>query len=104
MTALEALESVQYVTVKGKRLAIISADEWEAMIEWLETLEDVELAKEAFAQLEAAGGDRERAGWLKWDDVKEDPCCPQKATVRLWRSRRTAPEGAIAVWDPSEHR
>ena len=72
MTALEALESVQYVTVKGKRLAIVSADEWEAMIEWLETLEDMELAKEAFAQLEAASGDRERAGWLKWDDVKED--------------------------------
>ena len=72
MTALEALESVQYVTVKGKRLAIVSADEWEAMIEWLETLEDVELAKEAFAQLKAAGGDRERAGWRKWDDVKED--------------------------------
>jgi len=72
MTALEVLESVQYVTVKGKRLAIVSADEWEAMIEWLETLEDVELAKEAFAQLKAAGGDRERAGWYKWDDVKED--------------------------------
>jgi len=72
MTALEALESVQYVTVKGKRLAIVSADEWEAMIEWLETLEDVGLAKEAFAQLKAAGGDREQAGWRKWDDVKED--------------------------------
>jgi len=72
MTALEALESVQYVTVKGKRLAIVSADDWEAMIEWLETLEDVELAKEAFAQLKAAGGDREQAGWRKWDDVKED--------------------------------
>ena len=72
MTALEVLESVQYVTVKGKRLAIVSADEWEAMIEWLETLEDVGLAKEAFAQLKAAGGDREQAGWRKWDDVKED--------------------------------
>ena len=72
MTALEVLESVQYVTVKGKRLAIVSADEWEAMIEWLETLEDAELAKEAVAQLKAAGGDRERAGWRKWDDVKED--------------------------------
>lgn len=72
MTALEALESVQYVTVKGKRLAVVSADEWEAMIEWLEALEDIDLAKEAFAQLEAAGGDRERAGWLKWDDVKVD--------------------------------
>jgi hypothetical protein len=72
MTALEALESVQYVTVKGKRLAVVSADEWEAMIEWLETVEDVQIAKRAFAELEAAGGERERAGWLRWDDVKED--------------------------------
>jgi hypothetical protein len=72
MTALEALESVQYVTVKGKRLAIVSADEWEALIEWLETVEDVHIAKEAFAGLEAADGDQARAGWLKWDDVKED--------------------------------
>ena len=70
MTALEALESVQYVTVKGKRLAVVSADEWEAMIEWLESLEDIELAKDAFAQLESAGGDREKAGWLKWDDIR----------------------------------
>jgi PHD/YefM family antitoxin component YafN of YafNO toxin-antitoxin module len=72
MTALEALESVQYVSVKGKRFAVVSADEWEAMIEWLETLEDVDLAKEAFAQLKAAGGEREHAGWRKWDEVKED--------------------------------
>ena len=79
MTALEALESVQYVTVKGKRLAIVSADDWEAMIEWLETLEDVELAKEAFAQLKAAGGDRERAGWLKWDDVERVLCATHGA-------------------------
>jgi hypothetical protein len=72
MTALEALESVQYVTVKGKRLAIVSADEWEAVIEWLETVEDLTVAREAFAELRAAGGDRERAGWLRWDDIKED--------------------------------
>ena len=40
------------------------------MIEWLETLEDTQIAKEAFAELRAAGGDREKAGWLRWDDVK----------------------------------
>jgi hypothetical protein len=71
MTGLEVLQSVQYVTVKGKRLAVVEADDWEAMIEWLETLEDVEIAKEAFAALKAAGGDRGRAGWLRWDDIKE---------------------------------
>jgi len=72
MTVLEALQSVQFVTVKGKRLAVISADEWEALIEWLETLEDVQIARTAFANLKAAEGDRTVAGWLKWDEVEQE--------------------------------
>jgi hypothetical protein len=71
MTGLEALQSVQYVTAKGKRLAVIDIEDWEALIEWLETLEDGRLARQAYEELKASGGDRERAGWLKWDDVKE---------------------------------
>jgi hypothetical protein len=71
MTGSEALQSVQFVTVKGKRLAVLSADDWEAFIEWVETLEDVEIARQALAELKAAGGDRKQAGWLAWDDVKE---------------------------------
>ena len=71
MTGLEALQSVQYVTAKGKRLAVIDIDEWEALIEWLETLEDVQIAKQAYEELKTFGGDRERAGWLKWDEAKE---------------------------------
>jgi hypothetical protein len=72
MSALEALQSVQYITVRGKRLAVVGLDEWEAMIEWLETLEDVETAKQAYGELMAAGGDRGRAGWLKWDEIKQE--------------------------------
>ena len=72
MVGLEALQSVQYVTVKGKRLAVLSADDWEALVEWLETLEDLQAAKEAFASLKSAGGDRQKAGWLSWDDVKDE--------------------------------
>ncbi|WP_216361532.1 hypothetical protein [Candidatus Chloroploca asiatica] len=53
-------------------MAVLSADDWEALIEWLETLEDVAIAKEAFAQLKAAGGDRGKAGWVKWTDVADD--------------------------------
>jgi hypothetical protein len=71
MTGLEALESVQYVTVRDRRLAVIGVEEWEAMIEWLETLEDVKIAKEAYEQLNAERGNRERAGWLKWDDISD---------------------------------
>lgn len=32
MTALEALQSVQYVTVNGRRLAIVAAGDWESLI------------------------------------------------------------------------
>ena len=72
MTALEALQSVQFVTVKGKRFALVNADDWEGLIEWLETLEDVETAKQAMADLRAAGGNRKKAGWLEWDAVEAE--------------------------------
>ncbi|MFB2974782.1 hypothetical protein [Microseira sp. BLCC-F43] len=70
MTGLEVLQSVQFVTVKGKRLAVLNADDWEALIEWLEDLEDLQISRQALAELKAAGGDYEYAGWLKWDDVE----------------------------------
>jgi hypothetical protein len=72
MTGLDALQSVQFVTKKGKRLAILSADDWVTLIEWLETLEDVQTARQAFAELKAAKGNRRRAGWLEWDAVKDE--------------------------------
>jgi len=63
MSGLEALQSVQFVTKKGKRFAVLGADDWEALIEWLETLEDAQIARQAFAELKAAKGNRaDRAG------------------------------------------
>ena len=70
MSGLEALQSVRYVTVKGKRFAVLDMEDWEALIEWLETLEDREIARQAFAELRKAEGDRGRAGWLKWEEVE----------------------------------
>lgn len=72
MTGTQALQSVQFVTVKGKRLAVLTAEDWEAMVEWLETVEDVQVAQQAFEQLKAAGGDRKRAGWIEWDEVEKE--------------------------------
>jgi hypothetical protein len=71
MTGLETLQSVQYVTARGRRLAVLSIEDWEALIEWLETLQDVQIAEQTYKELEAFDGDRERAGWRKWDEVKE---------------------------------
>ena len=39
-------------------------------VEWLETLEDIQVARTAYAELKAARGDRKRAGWKKWEEVE----------------------------------
>lgn len=70
MTGLDLLQSVQFVEAGGKRFAVLHSDDWEALIEWLETLEDIHIAGDALAELRAAGGSRERAGWLKWDEIE----------------------------------
>lgn len=72
MTGLEALQSVQFVTVHGRRLAVLDAEDWESLVEWLESLEDVSLAKEPQRALKAAGNDRQVTGWLRWDDVRKE--------------------------------
>ena len=72
MSGLDVLQSVQFVTKKGKRFAVLTADDWESLIEWLETLEDAQIAHQASAELKAAKGSRARAGWLKWDAVEDE--------------------------------
>ena len=73
MDGSEVLQSVQLVTVKGRRLAVLDRDDWDALVEWLETLEDTRLAVQALTSLQAAGGDRDRAGWLRWNEVEGQP-------------------------------
>jgi len=72
MTGLEVLQSVEFINLKGKQVAVLTLEDWQALIEWLETLEDVQIARKAFDELKAAGGNRQRAGWLKWDDVEQE--------------------------------
>lgn len=72
MNGTQALQSVQFVTVKGKRLAVLTAEDWDALIEWLENLEDAQLAQVAFEHLKASGGDRKQAGWLEWDEAEKE--------------------------------
>lgn len=69
MIQADVLQSVQFVTVKGKRFAVIDAEEWEELVEWVESLQDIELARQALGVFEQAGRKREKLGWQKWDDV-----------------------------------
>jgi predicted DNA-binding protein len=43
----------------------------DALVGWLEDLEDAKVAKEALDELKAADGDRKKAGWLEWVEVEE---------------------------------
>ena len=72
MSGLDALQSVQFVTVQGARFAVVSAEDWETLVEWLETLEDTQIVRQALDDLKAAGGDHKRAGWLGWQTVREE--------------------------------
>jgi hypothetical protein len=72
MTGLEVLQSVEFLKIKGTQVAVLDVENWQALIEWLETLEDWQIAKQALNELKAAGGNRDRAGWLKWDDVESE--------------------------------
>lgn len=72
MTALEVVQSVRYITVRDKRYAFVDVEEWESIIEWIETLEDLQVFRQTTAELEAAGNDPEQAGWLHWDDIRDE--------------------------------
>lgn len=69
MSGPQALQSAQFVTAKGKRFVVIDAEDWENLVAWLETLEDQQTVQRALQELKAAGGDRQRAGWLEWRSV-----------------------------------
>jgi len=70
MSGLEALQAVQFISVKDRHYAVIEAEEWEGLIEWLEALEDTAVFEQAMADLAASGGSPQRAGWLRWEDVR----------------------------------
>jgi hypothetical protein len=69
MSALESLQSVQFVTIKNRRFAVLDAEDWDALIDWLEDLEDRQIVGQAIEELRAAGGDRSRVHWPRWQEV-----------------------------------
>ena len=69
MSGSDVLQSVQFVTVKDKRFAVIDAEDWEAFVDWLEEVEDRQIARNAFDEFHAAGSDRKRAQWRQWKTI-----------------------------------
>lgn len=59
-------------TRTGAYFAVLSIDDWEALVEWVEDLEDSQIVRAAFTELRAADEDRHRAGWLPWDEADRE--------------------------------
>jgi len=68
----DLLKSVKYVVdAEGHpSAAVIDIADWRRLLEWLEDEADLREAEEALAELTAVGNDAERAGWLKWEDIR----------------------------------
>jgi hypothetical protein len=74
MTVVEALQSVQFVVDnQGKRQAILlNIQAWETLIKWIEDVTDSKIALQALSELQEAGGRPRQAGWLDWNDIREE--------------------------------
>jgi hypothetical protein len=50
----QILSSVQFISASdGRRLAVLDADDWDGLIEWLEDLEDQSIVRNALDRLRA---------------------------------------------------
>ncbi len=60
------------VDVDGKPTAVqVDWDAWQRIVAALEDAEDIGIAQAALAELNAAGGNPEKAGWLRLEDLEE---------------------------------
>jgi hypothetical protein len=65
------LDTIHFVVgADGKPDAVqVNIETWRRIVDALEDAEDVALAREALAELDAAGGDPDKAGWLRSEDL-----------------------------------
>ena len=72
MATLE-VPTVQYVTDDEGRCVAVLLDirAWDSLLDWIENSTDVQVAIKTLSELHAERGPRE-AGWLPWDEVRED--------------------------------
>jgi PHD/YefM family antitoxin component YafN of YafNO toxin-antitoxin module len=56
---------------KGKPTGVlVDMKTWEQILDALEEAEDIELARQALAELDAVGGDLEKAGYIPWHKAR----------------------------------
>ena len=67
-------KNVQFVVGKAGKPTGVLVDmrAWKKIIAALEDAEDVEIARKALAEIDAAGGDLEKTGYLPWGKVRTE--------------------------------
>lgn len=67
-------KNVQFVIGKaGKPTGVlVDMKTWKKIIAALEDAEDAEIARKALAEIDAAGGDLEKAGFIPWSRVRAE--------------------------------
>jgi len=67
-----AIDKVQFVVGSEGKLTAVLLDiaTWERIVEALEDAEDLAIARQALAELNAAGGDLEKAGFRPWEQAR----------------------------------
>ena len=59
----------QFLKAGEQQLVVLDAQDWAGLISRLEDKEDGDELRAAVSELNAAGGDPEKAGWLRWDKL-----------------------------------
>ena len=74
MGVADKIKSAQYVVdAQGQPTAVLlSIEAWESLLEWMEDAEDSEIARRALALLKTSGGRPDKAGWLAWENIKDE--------------------------------
>jgi len=71
---MELIQDTVYYLVgaDGKPAAVqVNWETWQRIVAALEDAEDLELAQVALAELGASGGNPEKAGWLRLEDLEK---------------------------------
>jgi hypothetical protein len=69
-----APKKIQYVIgSKGKPTGVlVDLKTWEGILGALEEADDIAIAREALAKLDAAGGNPEKAGFIPWEKARAE--------------------------------
>jgi hypothetical protein len=69
-----APKKIQYIIgSKGKPTGVlVDLKTWKGILDALEEVDDIAVAREALAKLDAAGGNPEKAGFIPWEKFRAE--------------------------------